>query len=91
VELLRPLCRSAGDLVPYSHTSGSEGSITTTHFFDHIGHCYRREIRYIILSHVLSNCLYIYSYGDTGITEMDSVTGSIYFGHPGVDRHHLII
>jgi hypothetical protein len=23
LELQRPLCRSAGDLVPYSHTSGS--------------------------------------------------------------------
>jgi len=34
--------------------------------------------------------LYIYTFGDTGIPEMDSVTGSIYFGDPGVDRHHLI-
>jgi hypothetical protein len=34
--------------------------------------------------------LYIYTYGDTGITEIDSATGSIYSGDPGVDRHHLI-
>ena len=33
----------------------------------------------------------IYTYGDTGITAMDSATGSIYLEDPGVDRHHLII
>jgi len=32
-----------------------------------------------------------YTYGDTGIMEMDWATGSIYLGVPGVDRHHLII
>jgi hypothetical protein len=31
--------------------------------------------------------LYIYTYGDTGITEIDSATGSIYLEDPGVDRH----
>jgi len=41
--------------------------------------------------HVLSKSLYIYTYGDTVITEMDSATGSIYLGDPGVDRHHRII
>jgi len=40
---------------------------------------------------VLSKSLYIYTYGDTGITEMDSVTWSIYLEDPGVDRHRLII
>jgi len=29
-------------------------------------------------------------YGDTGVTEVDRVTGSIYLADPGVDRHHLI-
>jgi hypothetical protein len=28
--------------------------------------------------------------GDTGVTEVDRVTGSIYSADPGVDRHHLI-
>jgi len=27
---------------------------------------------------------------DTGVTEVDRVTGSIYWADPGVDRHHLI-
>jgi len=31
------------------------------------------------------------TYGDRGITEMDSATGSIYLGNPRVDRHHRII
>jgi len=29
-------------------------------------------------------------YGDTWVTEVDRVTGSIYSVDPGVDRHHLI-
>jgi len=29
-------------------------------------------------------------YGDTGVTEVERVTGSIYSTDPGVDRHHLI-
>jgi hypothetical protein len=29
-------------------------------------------------------------YGDTGVTEVDRVTGSIYSADPRVDRHHLI-
>jgi hypothetical protein len=69
--------RSAGDLVPYSHTSGSKGSITTRHFVDHIGLCYSHKISHIIIWHELSMSLYIYTYGDNGITEMDSETGSI--------------
>jgi len=48
-------------------------------------------MRYIIIWDVLSKSLYIYTLGDTRITEMDSATGSIYFGDPVVDRHHLII
>jgi hypothetical protein len=88
--LLRPLLRSAGDLVPYSLTSGALGSITTRHFIDCNGLCSSHKIRYTIIWHVLSMSLYMYTYRDTGITEMDSVAGSIYFGDPGVDRHHLI-
>jgi len=29
-------------------------------------------------------------YRDTGVTEVDRVTGSIYSADPGLDRHHLI-
>jgi len=29
-------------------------------------------------------------YGDTGVTEVDWVTGSTFSGDPGVDGHHLI-
>jgi len=53
--------------------------------------CYSHMIRYIIIWHVLSKSLYIYTYEDTGIMEMDSVTGSIYLEYPGADRHHLNI
>jgi len=82
---------SAGDLMPYSHTSGSEHSTTTRHFVGHIRLCYSHKICYIIIWHVLSMSLYIYTYGDTGITEIDSATGSIYLDNPGVDRHHPIL
>jgi hypothetical protein len=77
--------RSAGDLVPYSPTSGFQGSITTMHFINHIGLCYSHNIHYIIIWHVLSKSLSIYTYGDIGRMEMDSATGSIYFGDSGVD------
>ena len=30
-------------------------------------------------------------YGDSEILEIDRAMGSINFGHPGVDRHHLSI
>jgi len=49
------------------------------------------QICYIIIWHILSKSVYIYTYGYTGITEMDSATGSIYFEDPTVDRHHPII
>ena len=74
----------------YSHTSGSSGSITTRHFINHIVLCYSHKIHNIIIWLVLFKCLKIYSYGDTGMTEMDSAAISIYLGDPGVDRHHLI-
>jgi len=106
LELLRPLGRSAGDfessydlstssvghLVPYSHTSGSFGSITTRYLFHRsYWSLYSYKICYIIIWQLLSKSLYIYEYGDTGIMELDSATGSIYLGDRGVDRHHLII
>jgi len=31
------------------------------------------------------------AYGDTGVVEMDRVTGGIYSGHPGVDSLHHIL
>jgi len=30
-------------------------------------------------------------YGDTEVTEVERVTGSIYSADPGVDRHHLFL
>jgi len=39
----------------------------------------------------VSESLHIYAYGDTGITEINSATGSIYLGDTWVDRHHCII
>jgi hypothetical protein len=62
--------------------------ITTRHFINHIGLSYSPKICYII---ELSKSLYIYTYRDPGIREMDSVTGSIYLGDPGEDRHDPII
>jgi len=75
----------------YSHTSDSLGFITTRHLIDHIGLCYSHKIRYIIIRLLLCKSVDIYTYGDTGITEMDSATDRIYLEDPGVDRHHLII
>jgi hypothetical protein len=53
--------------------------------------CHSHKICYIRIWHVLfvSRCIYIYR--DARIPEMDSATGSIYFGDSGVDRHHVII
>ena len=51
--------------------------------------------RYIIIRHVLYKFLYIHTYihkyKDTGIMDMDSATGSIYLGDPGVETHHCIM
>ena len=77
--------------MPYSGTSGYKGSLTTWDSINHIGLCHSHKIRYVILWHVLSKSLDIYTYGDTGIMELDSVTGSRYLGDPRVDQHHLII
>jgi len=43
----------------------------------------------------ITACKYIFKerrrvYGDTAVTEVDSVTGSIYLADRGVHRHHLI-
>ena len=84
IESCRDLCTSsAGDLVPYSNTSGSH--------IDHIGLCYSHNICYSIIWPILCKSFYIYTYGDTGITEMVSATGCIYLKDIRVDRHHLII
>jgi hypothetical protein len=53
--------------------------------------CYSQKISYIMILHVLSKSLYIYTYRDTGIAEMDPVTGSTYLEDPRVDRHNLNI
>jgi len=82
---------SVGDLQPYSHSTDSEDFTTTRHFVYHINLCYYNMIRYIIIWLVFSKSHYINTYGDTGIPEMDSETGSTYLGVPGVDRHHHII
>jgi hypothetical protein len=41
--------------------------------------------------HVLSRYLYIYTYGDTAITEIDSATVSTDLADSRVDRHHRMI
>jgi len=77
--------------MPDSHISGSKGSTTRRDFVYHIRLCYGHKICNIMIWHVLSKYLYIYTYGDTGITEMDSATGSIDLEDPEVDRPHRII
>jgi len=97
-EHLWPQCRSAGDfessagdLVPYSHSSGSWCSTTARRFVYQIRLCYSHKIHYILIRHVSSKSLYIHTYEDTGITEMDPGTGSISFGDLRVNRHRRII
>jgi len=51
---------SAGDLVPYSHSIDSYGSITTRPFVYHIRLCYSHRIFCIIIWHALFKSLYIY-------------------------------
>jgi hypothetical protein len=75
----------------YSSTSHSECSTTTRTFIYHIRHCYSHKICYIIIWHVLSKSLYMYTYRDAEIMEMDSATGRLYIYDPWVDRHHLVI
>jgi hypothetical protein len=77
--------------MPYSHTSDSSRFTTTRQFGCHVRLCYSHKICCIVIWQVLSQALYLYTYRDIGITEMDSATGSIYLEDPGVDRHHLII
>jgi hypothetical protein len=77
LELLRPLRSSAGDLVPYSHSSGSYSSITTGHFLYQISLCYIYKIRYIILWHLLSIEVpfYEYTYSHSGCRHYWSAIG----------------
>jgi len=49
------------------------------------------KICYIIICHVLSKTVYIYTYRYTGITETDSATGSTDLEDPTLDRHRHII
>jgi len=59
LEQLRPLHSSAGDLVSYSQSIGSQGSISTRHFVYHNRRCYSHKIRYLIIWHTLFKYLYI--------------------------------
>jgi len=62
LELLRPLRRSAGDLVPYYHSSSSWGSITTWHFVYHIRLCYSHKLCYIIIWPLICYSVSVYIY-----------------------------
>jgi len=103
LKLLRQLCRSAGDfesstsaqalqqtrcriLTAVCLTVSSPQGLSSIKLV-----CYSHKISYIIIWHVLSMSLDIYTYGVKQITEMDSARGSIYLDDPGVDRHHLSI
>jgi len=66
LQLLRTLHSSGGDLVPYSQSSGSEGSISTRHFVYQIRLCYSHKICYFIIWHALIKYLYICTYGQSG-------------------------
>jgi len=41
----------------------------------------------MVSKYILKECCWLY--GDTWITEVDNLTGSIHSADPGVDRHHL--
>jgi hypothetical protein len=77
--------------VPCSHTCGALSSITSGHCIDRIALCYSLKIRYMVIWHVIFKALYIFTYGDTAIIEIESATSWIYLGEPKVDRHHRII
>jgi len=82
LQLLRPLCRfvgdfesskdictsSTGDLVPYSHTSGSYSSITTRYFINHIGLLKSEDLLHHNMACIIYVSLYIYiqRYRDNG-------------------------
>jgi len=83
--------RSVGNLMPYSHCSNSWRSTTTRYFVLGIHLIYIHMNCFIIICHVLSMTLYMNTFWDTGITEKDSATGSIYFENYCEDRHHLTI
>jgi len=63
--------------------------MTTRHFIDHIGLCHSYKICYIVIWHVISKFLYIYTYGNTVIMDMDSATGSIDLGDCNTGRFTL--
>jgi len=72
-------------------TSGSYDSTTTTCFVCHIDLCSNHKICDIIIWHVLFKAHYIRTYRDTGKTEMDSVTESLYLRDHRVHSHHCIM
>ena len=54
-----------------------------------------RSLQVYLQTRSITACKYIFNdrrrvYGDTGVTEVDRVTGSIYSADPRVDRHYLI-
>jgi len=90
-EQLRPLhklCGRLGAVFPHQWFLGFHNHKA---FHRSYWSLYSHKILYIIIWHVVSKSLHIYTYRDTGITEMDSARGSTYLWDPGVDRHHLII
>jgi len=78
-------------MIPYSHSTSCKNFTTTRHFVYDICLCFTHKIPYIILWLELSKSLCIYTYGHTGIMEIDSESGCSYLGDSGVDRHHRII
>jgi len=56
------LCTSsAGDLVPYSHTSGSYSSTTTRHFIDHIGLLQAQDWLHHNMACIIYGSIYIHT------------------------------
>jgi hypothetical protein len=78
-------------LLNHNSSMGSQHSLITRYFVSHIRHCHSQKIHYIMIWHLRSKSHSIKTYGVTGITEMDSVTESIYLGDSGEGRHHHII
>lgn len=77
--------------MPYSQNSGSYSSTTTRYSVYQICLCYSLKIHYILIWHVFSKLLYIYTCRDPGILEMDSVTRSISLRDSSANRHHRFI
>jgi hypothetical protein len=74
LELLRPLRSSAGDLVPYYHSSGSKHTHKAFRLIIFV--CDSHKICYIIIWHALFQSLYIYIYGQSGCRWYSSILGA---------------